>query len=636
MKTPLANHFRIIYNAKRMNTLKTLNRYAQGYRRFFLLAIISACLVQAAATLEPLIIKMLIDNIFSGLPFESSLVASLTEKLGGTEFLKTHIMIVAALYLGLVALKSFFEYGYTYFAEYAAQGIAKDLRISIYDTVQRLPFKAQNNFQTGDLIQRCTSDIETVSVFFANQLISAVSTIVLITFIVLSMISLSPVLSLISGIFLSTIIVSSVLFFIRFEKAYTKAEETESKFFVTVQEYVTNIRVVKAFNGQKLEAEKFEKSQNEFLKHDYKTTKMFGTFWTVIDFISYTNLAIIVISGSYLLLQNKITAGTIIAFISYVYKIDYPVRNLSRVISRMSKIKVSVKRLQEVLTSETELLIECKKSESAYSNSAAKTNRQYLPPEQKLKGTIEFTNVCLRYENSNANVLEDISFKIESGKTLAIMGATGSGKTSLVQLLPRLYEYTGGSIKIDGVELNTMDKSFVRKNIGLILQEPFLFSKTIRENVKIANAHFTDEQMYKACKTACIYQDIINFEKGFDTLVGEKGVLLSGGQRQRIAIARTIINRYPILIFDDSLSAVDTETDFSIRAALENSKEKATRIIISHRIATCKNADIIIYLENGKIVQSGTHDELIQAAGHYKKIYELQMELDEKKSTCRM
>lgn len=595
-----------------MKIVKILTRYLKGFRFVFFISLFAAVLVQIFAVFEPLIIKVAIDTLFMGEPIDSTVMEYFVVMLGGISFLKEHLWIISLVYLSVVALKSFFQFVYRYFSSVIAQGIAENIRISIYDKVQRIPFLVHGKFQTGDLIQRCTSDIEDISNFFGSQLIDTICTTTLIVFILVSLFLLNAWLAIIAMCFFVAIILNSLIFYQKFEKSYTEVEKTESRFFVNIQEYLTGIRVVKAFGMQNLEAEKFDKTQKDFLKNDYKTTKMFGVFWTIGDILSYSNLACTVVVGFFMLIQGSVTAGTLIAFVSYLYKINWPIRGFARIISRMSKIVVSQRRLQEVLDTESEILEEPKSLEN------------HAPKIDKIDGKIEFSNVSLQYEGSEKNVFENISFTIDAGKTLAIMGATGSGKTSLVQLLPRLYEYSSGSIKIDGVELKALDKNFVRKNIGLILQETFLFSKSIRENIKLASDSFTDEQMYAACKTACIYDDIMKFEYGFDTIVGEKGVLLSGGQRQRISIARTLINNYPIVIFDDSLSAVDTETDLSIRQALEEKKDKATRIIISHRISTCKNADHIIFLADGKIVQEGIHEDLIRQDGPYKRVYEIQ------------
>lgn len=287
----------------------------------------------------------------------------------------------------------------------------------------------------------------------------------------------------------------------------------------------------------------------------------------------------------------------------------WPTRQLGRTLTDMGKAVVSVRRINEILDEPIEVLEE-----------------NHLKPE--IKGNISFEHVYFEYEK-NKPVLKDITFTVKAGDTVAIIGPTGSGKSSLIHLLARLYEYTKGSIKIDGIELKNIDKAWIRKNVGIVQQEPFLFAKTIRENIKLANPKIEDERMYESAKIANIHKDIMSFDKGYDTYVGERGVSLSGGQKQRMTIARTIINQCPIVIFDDSLSAVDTETDLSIRKELKKRKNKSTTIIISHRISTVSEADLIIVLDKGRIVQMGNHESLLKEEGLYKRIYQIQNTIDD-------
>ncbi len=316
----------------------------------------------------------------------------------------------------------------------------------------------------------------------------------------------------------------------------------------------------------------------------------------------------VVIIGSYLAYKGELSLGSFVAFISYINMIIWPVRQMGRTLTDMGKAFVSLQRIEKIFEEPIELLDE--------------NNNK---PE--IKGNIKFEKVYFEYEE-NKPVLSDLSFEVKVGETIALIGPTGSGKSSLVHLLPRLYEYNKGSIKIDNVELNIIDKSWIRKNVGLVLQEPFLYAKTIKENIKLANPSMKDARVFNAAKIASIHEDIETFENGYETLVGERGVSLSGGQKQRMAIARTIINDCPIVIFDDSLSAVDTETDISIRKALNNRKNKSTTFIISHRISTVAEADLILVIDKGKIVQRGTHSNLISKEGLYKRIYTLQNSLD--------
>ena len=336
--------------------------------------------------------------------------------------------------------------------------------------------------------------------------------------------------------------------------------------------------------------------------------KILAIYWGCSDFICYMQIGLLLLFGSILALKGQISLGIFIAFTTYINMLIWPTRQLGRILTDMGKAIVSIRRINQILDEPIEILEE-----------------NHLKPV--IKGSISFEHVYFEYEE-NKPVLEDITFTVKPGETVAIIGPTGSGKSSLIHLLARLYEYTKGSIKIDGIELKCIDKAWIRKNVGIVQQEPFLFAKTIRENIKLANPTIDDVRMYEAAKIANIDKDILYFDKGYDTLIGERGVSLSGGQKQRMTIARIIINQCPIVVFDDSLSAVDTETDLSIRRELKNRKNKSTTIIISHRISTVSEADLIIVLDNGKIVQRGNHKSLLKEEGLYKRIYQIQNPID--------
>lgn len=431
----------------------------------------------------------------------------------------------------------------------------------------------------------------------------------MLIFIVYVMFTLNVKMALISILALPITFSFAMIFFKKVKKDFEASDEAEAKMTTTLQENLTGVRVVKAFSRQKFEVDKFDEKNLEYQKLTYKLIKNLSTYWAISDSISMTQVGFVVVFGSYLAFKGELSLGTYVAFISYINMLIWPVRQMGRTLTDMGKAFVSLKRIEEIFEEPIELLDE-------------NNNKPHI------KGNIEFSNVDFQYEE-NKLVLSNLSFKVKSGQTIALIGPTGSGKSSLVHLLPRLYEYNQGSIKIDGVELKSIDKSWIRKNVGLVLQEPFLYAKTIKDNIKLANPSLKDERVINAAKTASIHEDITSFEAGYETLVGERGVSLSGGQKQRMAIARTIINECPIVIFDDSLSAVDTETDISIRKALNSRKNKATTIIISHRISTVAEADMILVIDKGKIIQRGTHDELIQKEGLYKRVYTIQNSLDD-------
>jgi len=431
----------------------------------------------------------------------------------------------------------------------------------------------------------------------------------MLTFILGIIANLNKKMVIISIVFLPFIFGFAVVFFKKVRYNFEKADESEAKLSTTLQENLTGIRVVKAFSQERYELEKFDVRNQEYRKLSNKLVSNLAMYWSISDFFSMTQVGLVIVLGSYLTVKGELTLGTLIAFVSYINMLVWPIRQMGRTLTDMGKALVSIKRIDEILSQPIEELV---------------INGE----EPVIEGNIEFKNVYFEYEKDRP-VLKDISFTANKGDTVAIIGSTGSGKSSLVHLLPRLYEYNKGSVKIDGIELNTIDKYWIRKNIGLVLQEPFLYAKTIKENIRLSNPKMPDIKVFNAAKIAKIHDDINSFEEKYDTVVGERGVSLSGGQKQRMSIARTIINESPIVIFDDSLSAVDTETDIEIRKALNLRKHKATTIIISHRISTVSEADLILVVDKGKIIQRGTHKELIEKDGLYKRVYNIQSSYDE-------
>lgn len=502
------------------------------------------------------------------------------------------------------ALRGIFLYYKNTLSSKASENIAMRIRNKLYDHIQRLPYEYHQNSETGELIQRCTSDVETIRKFLAIQLVEVAGSIFMLIFVLSIMFGLSTKMAYISISFIPLVFGFAFLFFKKVKRDFEKADEAEAKMSTTLQENLTGIRVVKAFAREAYEMDKFDEKNIDYKKKVNKLILNLASYWSISDFLSYIQVGLVIIIGTTFVIKDEITLGTLIAFISYINMMIWPIRQMGRTLTDMGKAAISIKRIDEILKEDIEVL--------------EKTGEK-----PSIAGDIEFKGVWFEYEK-NHPVLKNISFHVKAGQTIAIIGSTGSGKSSLVHLLPRLYEYQQGSIKIDGMELNIIDKHWIRKNVGLVLQEPFLYAKTIKENIKLSDPSMADEKVYEAARTASIHEDINSFDKKYDTVVGERGVSLSGGQKQRMAIARTIINESPIVVFDDSLSAVDTETDLSIRKALNARKNKATTIIISHRISTVSEADMILVIDNGEIIQRGTHKELINEEGLYKRVYNIQ------------
>jgi ATP-binding cassette subfamily B protein len=489
----------------------------------------------------------------------------------------------------------------------ASESIARKIRDKVYNHLQYLPFDYHVKAKTGDLIQRCTSDVETIRRFLSMQLVEVGRAIFMLFFALSFMLPMSVEMTLISLSLVPFIFVFAIIFFIKVKNAFKASDESEGRLSTVLQENLSGVRVVRAFARQKYEIDKFDKRNVEYRDLTYKLIRLLAWYWSVSDLLSLMQIIAITVLGTYWAAKGIITLGTLLAFSSYVGMLLWPVRQLGRVLTDMGKALVSIERIQEILDEPIEDM---------------KTGVS----DTKFEGNIEFENVSFQYED-NHPILKDVSFKVEKGQTVAILGPTGSGKSTLVSLLLRLYDNQAGIIKIDGIDVKKISKKALRENIGIVLQEPFLFSKSLKDNIGLALKDVKEDVIYKAAHVASVHDVIKSFEDGYDTAVGEKGVTLSGGQKQRVAIARTIINSKPILIFDDSLSAVDTETDVAIRRRLQKLENKSTTFIISHRLVTLAEADIILVLEDGNITQKGTHPELIEQEGLYKRIWAIQNSL---------
>lgn len=569
-----------------------------------------ALLAQIAAALQPSLIKITVDSVLGDEPLTHTALERFVALFGTAAKGTNGLFIMAALILAFALCRSIFTFLQMNTANAATERIIQNVRNRLYNHIQLLPYTYHANAKTGNLIQRCTSDVDTIRIALYSQIPETAGSVFLIIYTVFLMMQSNIKLVLVSCAVLPITAIFSGIFFYVIEKQFKTAADREAAMTAVLQESLTGIRVIKAFTRQQYEMEKFKTASEAYMKRNLIVIRCFAFFWSGSDFLSYIQIFIVILYGSFLAYRGEISVGMLIAFISYIGILIQPVRQLGRILGNIGKACVSVGRIEELFREEPEEL---------------------FPTQAKpeIKGNIIFDSVSFAYPGTeNTPVLDNVSFSIKQGQTAAILGPTGSGKSSLVHLLDRLYDYTSGSITIDGVELHSIDKGWIRSQIGLILQEPFLYAKTIMENIKLAAPDTNDAIAQRYARIAALDGEIHYFADGYSTVVGERGVSLSGGQKQRLAIARTLIKDAPVLIFDDSLSAVDVETDAAIRAALKNENEHKTVIIISHRIATVKDADIIIVLEKGKITEQGTHRELIQHDGLYKRIYDIQSNRD--------
>ena len=492
-----------------------------------------------------------------------------------------------------------------------SEGVTKRLRDFLFNHLQHLPYAYHNENDTGELIQRVTSDVDALRRFFSNNAIGVARTLILflVNFIAIGLLNWR--LAWMSVIAIPIIVVISALFFKQISKAYEAYQVKEAALSTTLQENLAGVRVVKAFARQSHEIEKFEVNNQEKYAAGLKLNRMHAFFWPISDIICSAQIIVGYLVGGTMALNGEITIGTYLAYTGMIIWIIFPMRNLGRLIVEMSRGFVSFDRVAKVIKETREPL----------------TEGDYIP--EKIDGKVSFQNVTFSYEDG-FNVLQDISFTIEAGHSIALIGSTGSGKTTLVNLIPRFFEYNAGSIKLDDVELKRYPRNFLRKHIGIVEQEPFLFSRSIRDNIRYGvNRDVTEEEMITAAKAAAVHDVIMEFPNQYDTMVGERGVTLSGGQKQRVAIARTLLKNPKILIMDDSTSAVDTETESQIREALNNLMENRTTFIIAHRIQSIMNADLILVLDKQRIVQSGKHEELIAQDGIYRNIFDIQTKIEE-------
>ncbi len=592
-----------------MQKIRLLLHFMKGKKLIYIGGIVAVGLAIMFAVITPLVLRVTIDSIIGNHPLDiPEQLRTIIHSLGGKSMLAQKLWLCGLLIVIFTMMRGLFLYLKGRWSAMAAEATAKNMREQLYDHLQHLHYDAHVKAKTGDLIQRCTSDVDTIRVFLATQFIEIGRAIFMLVFALNIMISLDLSMTLVCMAAVPVIFGFAFWFFIIVKKTFRKVDEAEAIMSTVLQENMTGVRVVRAFGRQRYEIDKFDIKNSTHRDSVYRLIRLMSWYWSISDFLCMVQSGVVLILGVYWASKGRISLGTLVVFTSYARMLLWPIRQLGQILTDMGKTFVALDRIEEILNQPVE---------------TAEQN-EYKP---MIKGEVTFRNVSFSYE-SGKSVLRNISFKVKRGQTIAILGPTGCGKTSLVHLLVRLYDYQKGSILIDGVELKKFNKKWLRKNVGIVLQEPFLFSKTIKENIRLSKLEAEEAEIFEAARIAFMHDAILDFEKGYETLVGERGVTLSGGQKQRIAIARTIINNCPILIFDDSLSAVDMETDLAIRKALKERSQHVTTFIISHRITTVSEADHILVLDEGKIVQSGTHDELIRQMGLYQRIWALQNSLE--------
>lgn len=580
--------------------LHLIFRYLQGSKVYFAAAVAASLISTILNALTPQIFRFSIDELLGA------------NSGGQGSTLTSRLWSLALLIVAVAVASGIFTYVSRTNTAKAGENFAKNLRDALFIHVQKLPMRWHDRNQTGDIIQRCTSDVEVIRGFVVTQLLEVFRTAFLVITSFVMMFSMNVKLSCVVLLFVPVVVVYSTVFYRLIAKRFTTADEAEGELSTVVQENATGVRVVRAFGREQFEMERFDKKNDAFAKLWIRLGTLSGLYWGIGDLITGLQVVAVIIFGVLEAVNGAISVGEFIAFAAYNSTLVWPIRGLGRILSDMSKAGVSFERVDYIIRSQ----------EEAYGRAREKSGGSY---------DISFQHVTFGYETGK-EVLKDISFTIAEGKTFGILGGTGSGKSTIVQLLSRLYELGdgGGSIRVGGREIKDISIEELRRNIGVVLQEPFLYSRTIRENIAASVPEASTEEIRHAAQIACIDDAIMSFPDGYETLVGERGVTLSGGQKQRIAIARMLLEKAPIMVFDDSLSAVDSQTDYRIRCALKEQMKEATVILISHRVTSLMGADEIMVLNQGKIEERGTHRELIQRDGIYRRIYDIQMSRDDR------
>ncbi len=577
----------------------------------FLWALIATIMMVIIGFLTPLLLSEIVDSILGSEPFTMpDFLMNPINALGGRDFLRQNLWIPALALILMNVVNGVFTFIKGRSSAIASENIARKLRNDLYRHLQHLPFAYHVKAQAGELIQRCTSDVDTIRRFLAVQVMEVVNTVLMVVIAMSILLPRSVPITLYSLILVPPLFCFATWFFKMVHKSFEVADEADGVLNAVLQENLSGVRVVRAFGQQEREVEKFDRVNNDLRKKNLRLNELLAIYWGGGDAISMTQTLLTLVVCIIYACNGWITVGTLIVFTSTLGMLLFPIRQLGRTLSDAGKAMVSMKRVQAILHEEAE-----------------PDEPNALKPD--LHGDIVFDHVSFAYPDDNVPVLRDVSFTIPAGKTAAVLGGTGSGKSTMMYLLQRLYTPTSGKITIGGVDIQQIDRKYLRAHVGLILQEPFLYSKSIRENVGITAPEQEAERIEHAADIASASGFIAKADKGWETVVGERGVTLSGGQKQRIAIARTLLKDNNILIFDDSLSAVDTETDAQIRVALRHEQKDVTTLIISHRVTTLSQADLILVLENGQITQQGTHAELCSQPGLYQRINSIQNALEE-------
>lgn len=622
MEQPVFSTFR---TSRTESFVARLWRLTAGRRHRWLFAGAIGSLVfgNALAYIAPLIGSATLDLALSARP-EGGIPAvsrALVDWLGGADFLRSHLWIGAAWMAGLTALAGIFSFLKGWMAALASDGIARDLKNRLYDHLQHLPSRYHDKADTGDLVQRCTSDVETIRMCLSAQVVEIGNCLVLLATAVPVMLLLSPTLAGLATVLIGPIVLFGWFYFRRVKHVFKQVDEAEGRVTSVVQENLHGIRVVRAFARQDFEIARFSPPNAAYRDTSIRMVRLMAWYWSASDLVCVTQTGLVAIGGAWLVSRGDATIGTLFACLTLLNMVLWPVRMLGRILTDLSKATVSLGRIHEVLAvvpddargeavAGARGALEFREVVFAHSRSPDGIPSRAGPPPEPGSGGV--------------HALNGVSFSVAPGETVALLGPSGAGKSTLIHLLLRLYDPQSGVILLDGRDIRSFERKSLRSQFGVVMQEPFLFSRTLRDNIRLGRVHAADADIHEAARTAAVHETIAGFHAGYDTVIGERGITLSGGQRQRVAIARALVRNPPVLVLDDAFSAVDSETEAAIIDAIRQRKHRQTTILIAHRLSTVAHADRIVVLEHGRVHQIGTHAELVGRPGLYQRLWRIQ------------
>ena len=582
----------------------------QGQRTRYSLALVAMGLASVFAIAAPLVGMYALDVVvYRDFSLGTNVLVSLTRELSGSDSFTWYLWLSAAAGVVLTLLAGVFSFLKSRWAAIASEALAQRLRDELFGHLHRLPAAFFDNADSGDLVQRCTSDVETIRVFLQAHVVE-IGRAVLLLFAMLPVLFWRDYrLAWLSICLMPLLGVGAFVFFRRIKTLFEITDASEGALTAVLKENLTGIRVVRAFARHDFERDRFSGRNKAFRDNYYRLNKVMAIYWCASDFVATCQIGIVLIAGGVFLVEGSLTVGELFVFISQVSMVIWPIRHLGRVLTDSGKAVVALGRVDHILNSPEESV-------------------EPTPATGRGRGAITVTNLDFSYPNGQS-ILRNMSLSVAPGETVALVGPPGCGKTTFIRVLLRFYPYQRGQIKIDDLEINETDREWIRTQIGVVLQDPFLYAQTIDSNLRVGRPAAPHEDLLQASQDASLHESISKFANGYDTMVGERGVTLSGGQRQRVALARALLKDPPILVLDDSLSAVDTDTEHRILTALEQRRGRRTTLIVAHRLTTVRNADRILVMDNGCIVQQGSHQQLAEEQGPYRRLCEIQGALDE-------